>query len=499
MWRSHGNRRDSSNRAVSFSECRRDQSRCLAAGPLPPLQFTDLDDLEADLFIKQLRLQTTSDVTASHVGSSCTLQQIADVSQPMQGVVTSPIGLQLGVNPPGDPVMALSPLPVKLEVSTQLHNPDYKLADAFDTTVNHPSKRQQRAISFGQVEVIHDNDNENGTAVQVFDLPQDAAGLSVKLKLDEQIPLAFDIVADIEPPLVLYHNAVPDNIDSTAFMRHKWFVNAATRLTQPWTTQQFSLIDHSQVPDLHPFAKVAADTFDKRGEAESFYLYPDGSKCCHNREGDIDDTDKQLTWAVTIVSRDVCGSHTHNTLFNPPCYSGSVQQDGEIELIAHCGEAFCSSNSLTHRKPQGGEFSFRGVFGGRLYPQDTPPGDYRNWQEVQQALADLTEGNMLCTVADVPEAEMTALVWSMLWCLAHAMGRNCPVYSDCLMTVQYINGTASFEADNYLAKLMVNVADLFKRSCAGKVAHIKGHSGNPWNEMADSVPKAIGKNSIHPS
>ena len=69
---------------------------------------------------------------------------------------------------------------------------------------------------------------------------------------------------------------------------------------------------------------------------------------------------------------------------------------------------------------------------------------------------------MLCTVADVPEAEMTALVWSMLWCLAHAMGRNCPVYSDCLMTVQYINGTASFEADNYLAKLMVNVADLFE-------------------------------------
>ena len=124
-------------------------------------------------------------------------------------------------------------------------------------------------------------------------------------------------------------------------------------------------------------------------------MYPDGSRHIN----DEDDT-MALAWAVSIVEKivDAGGSSSHH---------------------------------------------FVNLFGASLAKQQQLPQQFDTFNGVLEALSRCREFQMLSDAPDILQAEMTALVWAMMWSLAFAGSTPVTIYSDCLTAISYLHGLAS--------------------------------------------------------
>ena len=357
-------------------------------------------------------------------------------------------------------------------------------------------KRQSPAISWGDVSYISISDYDGAVSSFTELLPTDPAGTSVVLKLDEQVASNFVYVDQATPPLQLYSAEVPNSTEDTAFMRTQLFNNAVARLQSPWLIPCAELfLDPFQAANLHPFARLPLlISKPTASDPDAYFLYTDGTRA--EIHCNIDDqAERRLAWAVTILAK--CSTAVCNP--NAACSDCTAFSHGDdVQHLSQQQIGFTPTCSSAAPVDHAAEYSFLGVFGAQLLKQDEPPSEFCQWH-VMQAIKAFVPGQMLCTDPDIPEAEMAAVVWAMLWCISNVPHRKCTIYTDCLLVVQYIEGSASFSKSHCLATFMVNLAQLYSLLCAGLVIHIAGHSGNPWNELSDSVSKAINVGQIQSS
>lgn len=90
-------------------------------------------------------------------------------------------------------------------------------------------------------------------------------------------------------------------------------------------------------------------------------------------------------------------------------------------------------------------------------------------------------------------AEGTGVFWAMCWAMAQAKLKKVPytIWSDSLTSVGRAKGQNFWIKNGEVGKSLRSLAYIFEEECMGRFSHIKGHSGHPWNEGADSLAAAI--------
>ena len=102
-------------------------------------------------------------------------------------------------------------------------------------------------------------------------------------------------------------------------------------------------------------------------------------------------------------------------------------------------------------------------------------------------------------------AEASAIVFALLWLLSN-IGK--PEFASLKgVTVLYDStfaaGITFFFSQSLvhpaLAELGTTLTKMLSSKVQIKAAHVKGHSGNPWNELADRVSEAVSVTEVHES
>ena len=91
-----------------------------------------------------------------------------------------------------------------------------------------------------------------------------------------------------------------------------------------------------------------------------------------------------------------------------------------------------------------------------------------------------------------PNGELTAIFWALAWVLQGRGVAPCRIWSDCLVAVQQASGACGAKGPSALPAACR--ALYIAVESAGKLAwhslqHVPGHSGNPYNELADTLAK----------
>ena len=91
-----------------------------------------------------------------------------------------------------------------------------------------------------------------------------------------------------------------------------------------------------------------------------------------------------------------------------------------------------------------------------------------------------------------PNGELSAIFWALAWVFQAPQGVQCRIWSDCQFAVGQTAGWSGFNGPDLLPEACR--AMFIAAEAAGKVAwhslqHVKGHSGNPYNELADVLAK----------
>ena len=86
-------------------------------------------------------------------------------------------------------------------------------------------------------------------------------------------------------------------------------------------------------------------------------------------------------------------------------------------------------------------------------------------------------------------AEMSAIVWAASW----TIGVECPccIHYDSTGAANTATGEWQSKKHVQLAQVALATVALSGAGRSREFKHVKGHSGNPWNEMADRVADAV--------
>ena len=98
------------------------------------------------------------------------------------------------------------------------------------------------------------------------------------------------------------------------------------------------------------------------------------------------------------------------------------------------------------------------------------------------------------TARDSRNAELTALLWSMMWLIGQWAS-----FSVCSASLHFDSTTAGFAANGHwstgqdgLAQKARHLAQACETCCSmGPWEHVKAHAGHPWNECADTIAEAM--------
>ena len=86
--------------------------------------------------------------------------------------------------------------------------------------------------------------------------------------------------------------------------------------------------------------------------------------------------------------------------------------------------------------------------------------------------------------------ELSAIAWALLWALAHAGDKEVRVYVDCMPAMNHAADVSFLSVHPVLGGLISYIASCFKPGQL-QFAHVKGHNGQPWNELADFTAKSV--------
>ena len=95
------------------------------------------------------------------------------------------------------------------------------------------------------------------------------------------------------------------------------------------------------------------------------------------------------------------------------------------------------------------------------------------------------------TAADNYTAELSAQVWASAWLLQHGPSRGhahvpATIWYDCESAAQAIQALTQAQSQPQLVTVATAVAATTGARRQTSWGHVKGHSGHPWNEMADA-------------
>ena len=125
----------------------------------------------------------------------------------------------------------------------------------------------------------------------------------------------------------------------------------------------------------------------------------------------------------------------------------------------------------------------------------------------QEPVAIWWAAGQVCVGADSPQwlgasghgsmsAEHSAVAWAMFWMLVQRPLVPVVLHSDSICTVMRANGQWRLAESDTLSQTCRHLAqalDCMRCLHQGSIQHVKGHAGNPWNELADSLARhAIG-------
>ena len=111
------------------------------------------------------------------------------------------------------------------------------------------------------------------------------------------------------------------------------------------------------------------------------------------------------------------------------------------------------------------------------------------WARGRVALHD-TAGSIGATEHSAVNGERSALFWSLAWLLGVHTGIQRVVHSDCLVAGGQTNGlygSAQHAPIAIACRSLAQVLETLGGFDATSIRHIKGHSGQPYNELADTL------------
>ena len=93
-------------------------------------------------------------------------------------------------------------------------------------------------------------------------------------------------------------------------------------------------------------------------------------------------------------------------------------------------------------------------------------------------------------------AEFSAIAWALMW--SHQTSETTPVHLhfDCMAAGDAAAGSANVVAHAALSACVRTLAFMLEQTRPVSYSHVKGHSGQPWNELADRVANAGRKGKI---
>ena len=88
-------------------------------------------------------------------------------------------------------------------------------------------------------------------------------------------------------------------------------------------------------------------------------------------------------------------------------------------------------------------------------------------------------------------AEVCAAVWAFAWVIQLDSGLPCNLYADNLAAVNNITLAWDGVAEPALMSVAVALHSVISAGSSLLLCHVKAHTGHPWNELADSIAKAV--------
>ena len=95
-------------------------------------------------------------------------------------------------------------------------------------------------------------------------------------------------------------------------------------------------------------------------------------------------------------------------------------------------------------------------------------------------------------------AELSGIVWALAWIMQMTDATPATIHYDCVSAAIVAAGEWKSSKEEKLSTVALTCYRLASQRRALTVKHVKGHSGQPWNEYADRVAAAITSAKTHP-
>ena len=92
-------------------------------------------------------------------------------------------------------------------------------------------------------------------------------------------------------------------------------------------------------------------------------------------------------------------------------------------------------------------------------------------------------------MGDSNTMELAAILWALVWIIAHAPGRDVTIEADSLFAANVTTGRWSEGRHVELGRLCSSCFLVVGQLAAVSFAHVRAHDGNSWNELADCLAK----------
>jgi ribonuclease HI len=135
------------------------------------------------------------------------------------------------------------------------------------------------------------------------------------------------------------------------------------------------------------------------------------------------------------------------------------------------------------------EYYLRGAFSGEVDGSAGPRNSVETLSQMSVALQAIKGGGICPEKADSLSEEALGIIWCLAWITQDDAGGACITHGDSAAAGHCADGSFQWKVQQPLANVTRSRFRIFESQLELQRKHVKAHSGQPWNELADVCAK----------